>query len=201
MRIAKRRIGNQQALFSSRPRGKFLRTKLLQEWTRSCRRRNAGSRRNNRRFESLRCLLPFQLGIAVKDDVADIGEKLGGAVAAAREAEKLRGLVKKRRRDFASTKLRMVDDVLDVRNIRLYAPNTELAKSAVHALAGFGKIRAPGRDFDKQRVVIGREHRAGVRGTSVQSNPKTSGRTVSRNFPIVGSKVFLRVFGGHPALQ
>src|SRR6266850_438229 len=201
MRIAKRRIGNQQALLFSRPRGKFLRTKLLQELTRSCWRRNAGSRGNNRRFEPLRRPLPFHFGIAVEDDVADIGEKFGGAVTAAREAEKFRRLVKKRRRDFAGTKLRMVHDVLDERNIRLYTPNTELAKSAVHALAGFGKIRAPSRDFDKQRVVIGSEHRAGVRGTPVQSNPKTSGRTVSRNFPIVGGEVFLRVFGGHPALQ
>src|SRR5882762_1706039 len=201
MCIAKRRIGNQQALLSSRPRGKFLRTKLLQELTRSCRRRDAGSPGNNRRFESLLRLLPFHFGITVEDDVADIGEKFSGAVAAAREAEKLRRLVKKRRRDFAGTKLRMVHNVLDERNVRLYTPNTELAKGAVHALAGFGKIRAPSRDFDKQRVVIGSEHRAGVRGTAVQSNPKTSGRTVSRDFPVVGGEVLLRVFGGHAALQ
>src|SRR2546426_11712422 len=201
MRIAKRRIGNQQALFSSRPRGKFLRTKLLQELTRSCRRRDAGSRGNNRRFESLRRLLPLHLGIAVEDDVADIGEKFGGAIAAARKTEKLRRLIKKRRRDFPGTKLRMVHDVLDERNIRFHAPNTELAKSAVHALASFGKIRAPSRDFDEQRVVIGSEHRARVRGTAIQSNPKTSGRTVSRNFPVVWGEIVLRVFGGHPALQ
>src|SRR6267142_2263252 len=150
MCIPKRRIGNQQALFFSRPRGKFLRTKLLQELTRSCRRRDAGCCWNNRCFESLRRRLPFHLGIAVEDDVADIGEKFGGAVAAAREAEKFWRLVKKRRRDFAGTKSRMVHDVLDEGNIRLHAPYTELAKSAVHALASFGKIRAPSRDFDKQ---------------------------------------------------
>src|SRR6266850_1952982 len=201
MRIAKRRIGNQQALFSSRPRGKFLWTKLLQKLTRSCRSHDAASRGNNRRIESLGRRLPFHLGIAVEDDVADIGEKFGGAVAAAREAEKFRRLVKKRSRDFAGTKLRMVHDVLDERNIRLHAPNTELAKSAVHALAGFGKIRAPSRDFDEQRVVIRSEHRAGVRGTAIQANPKTSRRTVSRYFPVVWGEVFLRVFGGHPALQ
>src|SRR5882724_2047820 len=186
MRIAKRRIGNQQALLFSCPCGKFLRTKLLQELTRSCRRRDAGSRGNNRRIESLRRTLPFHLGIAVEDDVADIGEKLGGAVAAARKTEKLRRLIKKRRRDFPGTKLRMVHDVLDERNIRFYTSNTELAKSAVHALASFGKIRAPSRDFDEQRVVIGSEHRARVRGTAIQPNPKTGGRTVSRDFPVVG---------------
>src|SRR6267142_983545 len=201
MRIAKRRIGNQQALFSSRPRGKFLWTKLLQKLTRSCRSHDAASRGNNRRIESLGHRLPFHLGIAVEDDVADIGEKFGGAVAAAREAEKFWRLVKKRRRDFPGAKLRMVHDVLDERNIRLYTSNTELAKSTVHALASFGKIRAPSRDFDKQRVVIGSEHRAGVRGTAIQPNPKTSGRAVSRNFPVVGGEVSLRVFGGHPALQ
>src|SRR6266852_7479885 len=179
MRIAKRRIGNQQALFSSRPRGKFLRIKLLQELTRSCRRRDAGSRGNNRRIKSLRRLLPFHLGIAVEDDLADIGEKLGGAITAARKTEKFCRLIKKRRRDFPGTKLRMVHDVLDERNIRLYTSNTKLAKSAVHALASFGKIRAPSRDFDKQRVVIGGEHRACVRGAAIQSNPKTGGRTVS----------------------
>src|SRR6266404_5225367 len=101
MRIAKRRIGNQQALFSSRPRGKFLRTKPLQTLTRSCRSHDAASRGNNRPIESLRRRLPLHLGIAVEDDVADRGERRGGAVAAAREAEKLRRLVKKRGRDFA----------------------------------------------------------------------------------------------------
>src|SRR5258706_11089043 len=179
MRIEKRRIGNQQALFSSRPRGKFLRTKLLQELTRSYRSHDAASRGDNRRFESLRCRLAFHLRIAVEDDVADIGQKFRRAVAATREAEKFWRLIKKRRRDFPGTKLRMVYDVLDKRNIRLYTPNAELPKSAVHALASFGKIRAPSRDFDKQRVVIGSEHRARVRGTAIQPNPKSGGRTVS----------------------
>src|SRR5258708_38649147 len=116
MRIAKRGIGNQQALLFSRPRSKPFRTELLQELTRSCRRRDAGSYRNNWRFEYVQRLLPFYFGIAVENDVTDIGEKFTGAVAAAREVEKFRRFVQKRRRDFARTKLRMVDDVVDERH-------------------------------------------------------------------------------------
>ena len=149
MRIAKCGIGNEKVLLFSHPRGKFLRTKFFQKLARTCRRRNAGSRRNNRLIESLRYRLPFHLGIAVEYDVADIGEKFGGTITAARKMEKLRRVIKKGGRDFSGTKLRMVDDVLDKRNIRLHSPNAELTKGAIHALASFRKIRAPSSDFDE----------------------------------------------------
>src|SRR6476660_1910125 len=173
MRIAKRGISNEQALLFSRPGGKFLRAKLSEKLARSCRSRDTASHRNNRRIESLWGRLSFHFGVAVEDDVADIGEKLGGAIPATGKTEQFRRLVEKGRRDFPGTKLRMVDDVLDERDIRLHSSNTELAKGAVHALAGLGEVCTPCSDFDKQRVIVGSEHRTRVCGAAIQPNPKS----------------------------
>ena len=46
-------------------------------------------------------LLALHLRVAVDDDVAEVGQQLGGAVAARRELEQLRRLVEERRRRLA----------------------------------------------------------------------------------------------------
>src|SRR5205807_9332714 len=84
-------------------------------------------------------LLTLHFGVAVEDDVAEIGEQLGGAVAATWKAKKLGRLVKERRCNLSGAKLRMIDDVFDEGNIRLHAADSEFAKGAVHSLATFGK--------------------------------------------------------------
>ena len=95
----------------------------------------------------------------------------------------------------------MVHDIFDEGDICFHAANTEFAEGAVHPLASFGKIGAPSCDFDKKRIVVGREHRAGIGGAAIETNAETGGRTIGGDFTVVGSEVFLRVFGGHATLE
>ena len=83
MRVAESRVGDEQALFFARPRGEFLRAELLQHLARAGRRLDARRRRKHRGFEFAGNELPFYLGIAVENHVAEIRKHLGGAIAAA----------------------------------------------------------------------------------------------------------------------
>ena len=89
--------------------------------------------------------LPVDFRIAVDDDVAEVGEQLGRAVAARRELEQLRRLVDERRGDVARQERRVGDHVLEERDVRLHAADAELAQRAVHALAGVLGTRGPRR--------------------------------------------------------
>src|SRR6266849_6067136 len=201
MSVTERRVGDQQAFFFARPGGEFFGSELLQKLASAGKRLASGRLRNHRCFDFFWELLPFYFGIAVQDDVAKIREQLGGAVATARETEQFGRLVEERGRDFAGAKLGMVHDIFDERDIRLHAANAEFAKGAIHALAGFGKIRAPGGDFDKQRIVVGSEHRPGIGSTAIETNSESRGGTVRGNFPVVGGKVVLGVLSRHAALE
>src|SRR5712691_9377328 len=201
MRVAESRVGNQQAFFFSRTCGEFLRSELLQELPSAGWRFAGGSCRNDWCVELAGDLLAFHFRIAVEDDVAQIREQFGSAVTAARETEKLGRVVEERGGDFAGAKLRVVHNIFDEGDIRFHTANAEFAEGAVHALAGFGKICAPSRDLDEQRIVIGGEHRAGIGGAAIETNTETCGGTIGGNFPVVGGKVFLRVLGGHATLE
>src|SRR5437660_9568662 len=107
MSVAESCIRNEQALFFSRPRSELCRTKFLQKLARDGRRFAGRGRRDHRGLDFFGDPLALHFGIAVDDDVAEIGKKFGGAVAAARKAKKLGRLVEKRRGDFASAKLRV----------------------------------------------------------------------------------------------
>jgi hypothetical protein len=87
----------------------------LQHLARAGRRTDAGRLGEHGGFEIFGDFLPFYFGIAVEDYVAEIRKELCGAVAAARETEKLRGIVEERRGDFAGAEFRMIDDVFDER--------------------------------------------------------------------------------------
>ncbi len=95
----------------------------------------------------------------------------------------------------------MVHNIFDEGDIGFHAANAEFAEGAVHTLTSFGKICAPGGDFDEKRIVIGGEHRAGISGAAVEPNTETRGRTIGGDFPVVGGEVFLRVLGGHATLE
>src|SRR5258707_2034512 len=140
MSVAESRVGNQQAFFLSCPGREFLRSELLQELPSAGWRFAGGSCRNDWCVELAGDLLALHFRIPVEDDVAEIGKQLGGAVAAAGEAEKLGRVVEERGGHFAGAKLRVIYDIFDERDVRLHAANAEFAKCAMHALAGFGKI-------------------------------------------------------------
>src|SRR6266436_8957571 len=176
MRVAKRRVRNEQPFFFSRPRREFLWPEFLQKFTRSGRWLAGGCRRDNCCFDFLREGLSLYFRVAVQNDIAEIGKQLGGAVATSGEAKEFGRLVEKCSRDFASAKLRMIHDVFDEWDIGFHAADAEFAQRAVHPLTSFGKIRAPGRDFDEQRVVIGGKHGARVSSAAIQTNAKSCRR-------------------------
>src|SRR6266481_4441944 len=111
--------------------------------------------------------------------------------------EKLGRFVEERGREFAGAKLRVVHNIFDEGDIRFHAANAEFAEGAVHTLASFGKICAPGRDFDEKRIVIRSEHRAGISGAAIETDTETRGRTIGGKFSLGGREVFLWVPGGH----
>ena len=86
----------------------------------------------------------------------------------------------------------MIDDVFEEGNVGFDAANAEFAQRAVHALASFGKLGAPRCDFYEQRVVVGREHRAGVRRAAVETNAKSCGRSVGRELCRSRARNFFR---------
>src|SRR3984893_828533 len=139
--------------------------------------------------------------MAVEDYVAEIREQFGGAVATAGETKQFRRVIEKRSGDFAGAKFCMVDDVFDEGNVGGDAADAKFAERAVHATAGFRQVFSPGGYFDEERVVIGGEDRAGVGGAAIEADAKSCGRTVGGNLAVVGREIFLRVFGGHTALQ
>src|SRR6266481_3832614 len=80
--VAESSIGNEETLFFSRPGSEFCRAQFLQKLPGARRQFACGHRRDERRLEFFRNLLPFYFGIAVEDDVAEIRKEFGGAVAA-----------------------------------------------------------------------------------------------------------------------
>ena len=147
--IPKSRIRDEQAFFFSRPAREFLRPQFFQELTSSGRWRNSRRRRDDGRLQFLWNFLPLHFRVAVQNHVAQIGKQFRRAVAAARQAKELGGIIKERGGDLARLKLGVIHHVFRERDVCLYAANPEFAQRPVHALARFGKIRAPCRDFDK----------------------------------------------------
>src|SRR5258707_3861826 len=103
MRVAKRGVGDQQALFLARPRGELFRSDLLQQLPRAGGRRDAAHARQGRWLQAFRDLLSFDLRVAVENYVAQVREQLSGAVAPGGQWEKFRGIVAETRGGFART--------------------------------------------------------------------------------------------------
>ena len=123
-------------------------------------------------------MLALHFGIAVEDDIAEIGKQFGGAIAAAVKAEKFGRVVEEGRGDFAGAELRVIDNVFDKGNIRFHPADAEFAERAVHSLASFRKVRTPRRHFDKQRIVIRGERRSGISSAAIEANAKARRGTV-----------------------
>ena len=102
---------------------------------------------------------------------------------------------------FARLERRVVDHVLEERNVGLHAADAELAQGAVHALAGFREVSAPARDLHEQRIVVRRDHRAAVGRCPVEPDAEAGGRTVGVDLAVIGDEVVRGVFGRHAALE
>src|SRR5882762_5488331 len=104
-------------------------------------RRRAGSiRRQRRGADILRLALALYLWIAVDDHFAQVRQQPGRTVPPRRKTEQGRVLIEKPRGDLATLKVRVIDDILEKRNVRLHAADAEFPQGAIHALAG---VREP----------------------------------------------------------
>ena len=199
--IAERGIGEQQTSLRTRPFGETFRPQLLQNLASAHRRAPRNMGRDGRRSQALGRRLAGYGRVAVHDDIGQIGEQPGGAVAARSQPEQRGRLFDPAGTRVAGLKLWMIDHVFQERNIGLHAPHAELTQGAAHAVAGVAKLPAPGRDLDQQRIVIRSDDRSAGSRSAVQTNPKARRRTIGRNFTVIRKEVIQRIFGGDAALQ
>ena len=94
----------------------------------------------------------------------------------------------------------MRDEVDEERDVGLHAADAELLQRAHHAAGGVGELEALGGHLDQQRVVEGRDDRAGE-GGAVEADAHAAGRAVVEQLAVVGQEVARGVLGGHAALQ
>src|SRR5690606_10137424 len=64
----------------------------------------------------------------------------------------------------------MADHVLQERQVGAYPTDAEFAQRAIHALSRLVGVAPPGGDLDQQRVVVRRDHRAGIRSTGIEAD-------------------------------
>jgi hypothetical protein len=110
----------------------------------------------------LRPPFPLHLRVAVDHDLAEIVEHFCGPVTARLEAEQTGRLIQEGCRDLSGAELRVVDDVLEERNVRANAANAELPEGAVHAFTGVVETLRPRGNFDQQRIIERCNHRPAV---------------------------------------
>ena len=130
MGIAECRIGQQQPFLRAGPLGELLRARVRSSnclvpsggGDGSCGGIGAG-----RRFFGFG--LPANFLIAIDGDLAEVGEQLCRPVAPLRELEQLRRIVQESRRCFARLERFVIHDVFEERDVRLYAPDSKLAKA------------------------------------------------------------------------
>ena len=146
MRIAEGCVGSSSRFCSRVHFGEPLGAELLEELSRAraaARTRRARESARGRMSVGLRFARHFL--VPVDDHLAEIVEQLRRAVLARRELEELRRVVEESRGGLARLEGRVVDDVLEKRDVGLHAANAELAQRAIHALARFLESSGPRR--------------------------------------------------------
>ena len=200
--VAKGGVGDQQPLLAKRPGGEFLRPHFQQQLPRPRRRRYlvVVSGRRHRRERRLQ-FDPFDLRIAVDDDVAQEGQQLAGAVAPRLELEQIRRRVDQCRGGLPGAEDRVGDDVFEEGDIGLDAADAEFAQGAVHALEGQVEGAAVTGDLHQERIVKGGDDRPGVTHPAVQPHAVAARRAVGEDSPVIGRELVFRVLSCDPALN
>ena len=93
------------------------------------------------------------------------------------------------------------NDILKKRDVGLDAADAELAQRAIHALAGHREIPPHGGDLHQHRIIVGRDHRAGIARGGIQADAKAGGRAVVEDAAVIRREIFHRVLGGDAALD
>ena len=81
-----------------------------------------------------------------------------------------------------------------------HAPHPELGHGPPGPGHGLGEGAPPARQFDEQRIEMGRNVGAQI-GAPVEAHAMAAGGTVGRDAAGVGPETVRRVLGGDPALQ
>ena len=202
MPVAHGGVGNEQLLLVAHPVGDGLGAKIIQNIARagghiSCR----FYRRARRLHICRRARTACGFGMTVDGDISDIGQDFRGAVTTFGEFEQVRRLVNELGMVFVVQERRMLQQVFDKRDVGRHTANTELSQGTVHPRNRHLRCGRTGGYFGQEAVVIARDHRAGIRRATIQSNARASGRTVHLDAPVIRDKVILRVFGRDAALQ
>jgi hypothetical protein len=200
VRIAERRVGDQQALLGADPGGKFLGTQLLQALPRPRRRVGRVDHRHHRVGQQAARLRVLHIGTPVDDDVAEIPQCLGRPVARRVDLEQRRRVVEKPRGRFPRQEGRVTKQVEQECDVGLDAADAELAQRPLSPPHRLLERRPPRRQLDEQRIEVRRDDGAAV-GVAVDTDREPAGIAVSGDPAVVRDEPVLRVFSGDPALQ
>ena len=139
--------------------------------------------------------------IAVDHSMPDEGEHLGGTVAARRDVEQLRMLIKKGRGADAVQEIGMVDNVAQETDVGLDAAHPELDEHPVHMGGCLTEVQAVGGNLHQQRIVVGRNPRAGIGVAGIQTHTRPGTGAVGFDGAEIGGEVVLRILGADTALN
>ena len=95
----------------------------------------------------------------------------------------------------------MFEQIFDKSDIGADPADAKLAQRAVHTGNGFFWGGRPCGDFHQQRVVIPRDHTAGVGCTAIKPNAHAGGAAIGGDTAVIWDEVILRIFGGNAGLQ
>ena len=200
--VAHRRVGDEKPVLLSDPRGKLLRSQLLELRPRAgCHRGQTVELRDRSRAAAGSGWPSLHERVAVDDHVGQIFEHPGGPVAADREVEERRSLVDEPRRAAAGEKVGMRDEVDEERDVGLHAADTEFLQAALDVAGGLLVGQPPRRHLHQQRVEVGRDDRAGEGGAGVEPDAHAAGRAIGGDPAVVGEEAVLGVLGGDAALN
>ena len=144
---------------------------------------------------------PLGFGVPVHRYVSDIGEHAGAAIALAGELEQLRRGIDEPGGIVVGQKDRVFEQILNKGNVGGNPADAELAQGAIHASNGLLRRLRVGGQFNKQRVIMARDHAAGIGCASIKANAHASGLAKRGDAPVIGDEVILRVLGGDARLQ
>ena len=102
--------------------------------------------------------------------------------------------------DDAGLELGVGEHIEDEGDVGLDTTDAALLKDALHTGDSLGEVGTTGGVLDKHGVVVGGDGKAGV-ANAIHTDAATGGMAVDGNGAGVGSKVLLRILGGHTALD
>ena len=150
MRIAERRIGDQQTVVLDDPFAETPGAQFFELLPRARPRRLRFVKlRDRRRLSRDADGLGFQQRVAIHEDVGQKSQQPRGPILALGELEQLGRLVQKPRRAFPGDKRGVGDQVKQERNVRFDAADTKLLQAAFHVSRRVDKASSPGNHLDQ----------------------------------------------------